>query len=152
MSRQFDVGLSLGALEMALEKGRPEIHHSDQGVQYCAREYVELLLQEGIQISMADIGRPHQNGHAGRLIRTIKEEEVCLSEYEGFWDALVRIGEFIEDVYHKKRIHSALGYLTPEEFEAKWREEQLKAVEERWDSDHAQVVGFSKSRPEAVQI
>ena len=144
LSRQFDVGLSLGALEMALEKGRPEIHHSDQGVQYCAREYVELLLQKGIQISMADIGRPHQNGHAERLIRTIKEE--------GFWDALARIGEFIEDVYHKKRIHSALGYLTPEEFETKWREEQRKAVEERWYSEYAEVVRFPKARLKAVQI
>jgi len=152
LSRQFDVDLTLGALKMALDRGIPQIHHSDQGVQYCAREYVELLLQKGIQISMAEVARPDQNGHAERLIRTIKEEEVNLSEYEGFWDALARIGEFIEDVYHKKRIHSALGYLTPEEFEAKWREQQIKAVEERWRTEHAQVVRFSKARPEAVQI
>ena len=121
-------GLALEALEMALEKGVPEIHHSDQGVQYAAKEYVELLEKHEVKISMARRGRPDENGYAERVIRTIKEEEVELSEYEGFWDAKERIGEFIEEVYQKKRIHSALGYLTPAEFEAKWYEQETEAA------------------------
>jgi len=112
---------------MALERGIPEIHHSDQGVQYAAGEYVGVLLEHEVKTSMANVGRPDQNGYAERLIRTIKEEEIELSEYEGFWDAKERIGEFIEEVYQKKRIHSALGHLTPEEFEAKWYRERKTA-------------------------
>ncbi len=100
---------------------------------------------------MAEVARPAQNGHAERLAQTIKEE-VYLSECEGFSDALARIADFIEDVYQRKRIHSALGYLTPEEFEAKWREQQIKAVEERWRTEHAEMVRFSKAAPQAVQI
>ena len=127
LSRFLDHGLALEALEMALEKGVPEIHHSDQGVQYAAKEYVELLERHEVKKSMARRGRPDENGYAERLIRTIKEEEVELSEYEGFWDAKERIGEFIEEVYQRKRIHSALGYLTPEEFEEKWHRERETA-------------------------
>ena len=127
LSRFLDHGLALEALEMALEKGVPEIHHSDQGVQYAAKEYVELLEKHEVKISMARRGRPDENGYAERVIRTIKEEEVELSEYEGFWDAKERIGEFIEEVYQRKRIHSALGYLTPEEFEEKWHRERETA-------------------------
>ena len=74
-----------------------------------------------VKISIARRGRPDENGYAERVIRTIKEEEVELSEYEGFWDAKERIGEFIEEVYQRKRIHSALGYLAPGEFEEKWQ-------------------------------
>jgi transposase InsO family protein len=70
---------------------------------------------------MAAPGRPEENGYAERLMRTIKEEEVDLSDYHGFAEARRQIGHFIEDVYMNKRIHSALGYLTPSEFEAAWR-------------------------------
>lgn len=124
LSRFLDQGLTLEALGMAFEKGVPGIHHSDQGVQYAAKDYVDLLLKHKIKISMAQKGRPDQNGYAERVIRTIKEEEVDLNEYEDFWDARERIGEFIEEVYRKKRVHSALGYLTPVEFEEKWYRER----------------------------
>ncbi len=128
LSRFLDHDLALEALKMALGKGVPKVHHSDQGVQYAAKEYVELLEKHEVKISMARRGRPDENGYAERVIRTIKEEEVELSEYEGFWDAKDRIGEFIEEVYQKKRIHSALGYLTPAEFEAKWYEQEAEAA------------------------
>ena len=121
LSRGLDGGLTLTALKRALQGGRPEIHHSDQGKQYAATEYVELLLEHGAAVSMAATGCPEQNGYAERLMRTIKEEHVSLTEYAGFPDALSQIGQFLSDVYQKKRIHSSLGYLTPEEFETDCR-------------------------------
>jgi putative transposase len=121
LSRRLDTSLSLSALRQALGQAVPEIHHSDQGIHYAAQEYVAVLQQHRVLISMAAVGVPEENGYAERLMRTIKEEEVALSEYRDFTDAQQQIGVFIEDVYATKRIHSALGYLTPAEFEAAWR-------------------------------
>jgi putative transposase len=117
LSRNLDGRLSLAALEMGLAQHAPHIHHSDQGVQYAAGEYVAVLEHAHIQISMAAVGRAEENGYAERLMRTIKEEEVDLSDYRDFADAKGHIGRFLEDVYMTKRIHSSLGYLTPVEFE-----------------------------------
>jgi len=114
-------GLALLPLKQALERYRaPEIHHSDQGAQYAAKAYVRLLQDAGTQISMAAVGKPSQNGYAERLIRTIKEEEVYLSEYRNIAEARQQLGHFIDVVYPQQRIHSALGYLTPAEIEATW--------------------------------
>jgi putative transposase len=118
LARTLSTELALTALERALATRVPEIHHSDQGVQYAADGYVQRLQAAEVQISMAAIGQPTQNAYAERVIRTIKEEEVYLADYVDFADAYHRIGYFIEDVYQTKRIHSALGYLTPAEFEA----------------------------------
>ena len=101
-----------------------ENHHSDQGVQYAANEYVELLEEVGARISMAAIGAAWQNGYAERLMRTIKEEEVDLSEYRNFAEAREQIKEFLDEVYLKKRIYSSLGYLTPSEYEIQWNEQK----------------------------
>ena len=125
LSRSLDQEFTRLALEKALAREVPEIHHSDQGVQYAASSYVERLREAHVQVSMAGIGQPTQNPHAERLIRTIKEEEIDLSEYEDFEDAYAQIGHFIEHVYMHKRIHSALGYLTPAEFEARVRSHRL---------------------------
>ncbi len=116
----LEQGLTLVALRRALERGTPEIHHSDQGVQYAATAYVEALTGVGTSISMAAVGEPRENGYAERLMRTIKEEEVDLTEYEDFADALRQLGRFLDEVYNRKRIHSSLGYLTPSEFEQQW--------------------------------
>jgi transposase InsO family protein len=116
--RSLAAELSLAALEKAFAEGLPEIHHSDQGVQYACSAYVEMLQEGGVKISMAEVGHAEQNGYAERVIRTIKEEEVYLSEYEDYETALLQIGQFIDEVYRRKRIHSSLGYLTPAEFEA----------------------------------
>lgn len=125
LSRSLGQALTLTALERALEHGHvPQIHHSDQGVQYAATAYVAGLEQFGVRISMAEVGEPRQNGYAERLMRTIKEEEVDLTEYEDFADAYAHLGQFLDDVYQRKRIHSALGYLTPTEFEAAWQTAQ----------------------------
>jgi putative transposase len=117
LSRWLDQSLTLTALQRALSAHVPHIHHSDQGVQYAANDYIDLLKQHQVHISMASKGSPEENPYAERLIRTIKEEEVDLSEYWGYTDARKQIGYFIEEVYQKKRIHSSLGYLTPTEFE-----------------------------------
>jgi transposase InsO family protein len=127
LGRGLDHSLTLTALNKALAQGQPEIHHSDQGVQYAATGYVAVLEGRGIQISMADVGEPTQNGYAERLMRTIKEEEVDLSEYRNFTEAYQQIKQFLEDVYMRKRIHSSLGYLTPEEFEEQWKNQQEKS-------------------------
>ena len=87
-------------------------------MQYAAEGYTSCLERLGVAISMSSPGQPTENPYAERVIRTIKEEEVYLAEYEDFQDAYHRLGHFIEDVYQTKRIHSALGYLTPAEFEA----------------------------------
>jgi putative transposase len=121
LGRNLDQGLTLAALERALVVGVPEIHHSDQGLQYAATTYGERLQHLGVTLSMATVGEPRENGYAERLVRTIKEEEVDLSEYQDFADAQRQIMRFLEDVYNVKRIHSSLGYLTPREFEAQWQ-------------------------------
>lgn len=128
LSHGLGVELSLAALQQALSHGCPTIHHSDQGVQYAATEYVELLSAKNIRISMAEVGQSQQNGYAERVIRTIKEEEVYLSDYQCYEEARSQIGHFIEDVYLTKRIHSSLGYLTPAEFEAQWQNSQLASI------------------------
>jgi transposase InsO family protein len=124
LGRSLEQELTLTALHRALAYATPSIHHSDQGVQYAATAYVELLHAHGVRISMAEVGEPAQNGYAERLMRTIKEEEVSLTEYEDYADAYHQIGTFLEAVYNRKRIHSALGYLTPAEFEQQWRTQQ----------------------------
>ncbi len=120
LGRSLEGELTLTALKIALQKGCPVIHHSDQGVQYAATDYVQLLVDHHIQISMAAIGKAEENGYAERFMRTIKDEEVDLSDYHDFADAYEQIGCFIDDVYQTKRIHSSLGYLTPAEFEASY--------------------------------
>ena len=128
LSRNLDVDLALTALRNALSLCIPENHHSDQGIQYAAQAYTDLLKKYSVQISMAAQGKPEENGYAERLMRTIKEEEVDLSEYRDLDDAHEQIGCFIDQVYMHKRIHSALGYLTPVEFEANWRRTQLESA------------------------
>jgi transposase InsO family protein len=120
LSTTLDQELSLKALNMALSDHVPQIHHSDQGVQYAAHAYIDKLRAHQVQISMAAVGKAEENGYAERLMRTIKEEEVDLSDYRGFADAQEQMELFIEDVYNQKRIHSSLGYLTPVEYEATW--------------------------------
>jgi putative transposase len=118
LGRSLSSSLALQALEQALQHRRPEVHHSDQGIQYAATGYVERLEAVASKISMAAVGQPTENPYAERVIRTIKEEEVYLSDYLDLADARDQIGRFIDDVYQTKRIHSALGYLPPAEFEA----------------------------------
>lgn len=121
LSRFIDAHLTLSALEMALSSRRPAvglIHHSDQGVQYASSEYVLRLEEAGARISMAAVGNPYENAKAESFFRNLKMEEVYLKDYQDFEEAEGNIGQFIEEVYNQKRLHSSLGYLPPVEFEA----------------------------------
>ena len=117
LSEHLTQSLTLDPLEQALDDRIPEIHHSDQGVQYLSNAYISVLRHHGVEISVARRGCPWENGYAERLIRTLKEEEVYLNAYEDIHEARARIGHFIIQVYNEKRPHSALEYLTPVEFE-----------------------------------
>jgi transposase InsO family protein len=121
LRKSLEGELALEALRRALLGHCPQIHHSDQGIQYAANAYIDCLQDHQIQISMAAIGKAEENGYAERFMRTLKEEEVDLSDYQDFADAYHQIGTFIDEVYCTKRIHSSLGYLTPAEFEAAYR-------------------------------
>ena len=122
LGRDMTERLVTTALEKALAaQPAPTIHHSDQGVQYCATGYVARLQQAGVQVSMSAAGRPTENAFVERVIRTLKDEEVSLNDYEDFDDAFARIGQFLDDVYNTKRVHSSLGYKTPAEYEALMR-------------------------------
>ncbi len=120
LQRQLTEDLALAALQQALQTHIPEIHHSDQGIQYASAAYTQVLTERAIQISMAARGQPRQNAFAERLMRTLKEEEVYLHEYQDYADARQHVAEFLDDVYTYKRVHSALGYLTPAEFETNY--------------------------------
>lgn len=122
LGRNLDAQLTLAALNMALSKRKKIgfsklVHHSDQGVQYACDEYIKRLEGFGIKISMGRRGNPYDNAFAESFIKTLKTEEVYINEYETFEDAYKNIKHFIELVYNKKRLHSSIGYIPPEEFE-----------------------------------
>jgi len=122
LSRDIDTILTLNALEMAISKRKSFgmnnlIHHSDRGIQYASNDYVNLLNKFGIIISMSRSGNPYDNAFMESFNKTLKVEEVYIKEYESFEDAYRNIKHFIDLVYNKKRLHSGIGYITPEEFE-----------------------------------
>ncbi len=107
---------------MALEKRRPlkgAIHHSDRGVQYLCRDYVALLEQHGFHISCSRKGNPYDNAFVESFFKTLKTNAVDLRKYRDIWDVLDHVPEFIDDVYNERRVHSALDYVSPNEFEEK---------------------------------
>ena len=105
---------------MALRQRRPApglVHHSDRGVQYASLDYTALLQEHKIQISMSRKGNPYDNAACESFMKTLKYEEVYRTEYRDLADAYAQIGEFLEYVYNQQRLHSALGYVPPAEFE-----------------------------------
>lgn len=120
IQRHLTTELTLKALQQTLATRSVTpglIHHSDRGVQYAAADYVSLLVKHQIRISMSRPGNPYDNAKAERFMRTLKYEEVHLTEYQTLIEARASIRRFIEDVYNRKRLHSALGYRPPVEFE-----------------------------------
>lgn len=121
LSKTLESELTLSALRRAFQDRQPPegcVHHSDQGVQYACDDYVALLKEHKFAISMSSKGNPYDNAFAESFFKTLKYEEVYLWEYRMINDVLTRIPFFIQEVYNKKRLHSALGYKTPEEFES----------------------------------
>jgi putative transposase len=121
ISRHIDTQLTLSALQMALNTRIIHsglIHHSDRGVQYAATDYVAVLVDHKIEISMSRTGNPYDNAKAERFMRTLKYEEIYMNDYETLAEVRVSIEHFIEAVYNRKRLHSAIGYRPPVEFEA----------------------------------
>jgi putative transposase len=117
----LDARLSVAALEMAVASrivAPGLVHHSDRGVPYACGEYTQLLQAHGIAIRMSRRCNPYDNARAESFMKTLKSEEVYLNEYETLTQARNDIGHFLESVYNQKRLHSALGYLPPAEFEA----------------------------------
>lgn len=120
ISTGLDTTLTLEALRMAIARRQPgagTIHHSDQGVQYASVAYVSELQIHGFEISMAATGNPYENAIAESFFKTLKYEEVYLCEYETLADVLARLPYFMEEVYNRKRLHSSLGYRSPQDYE-----------------------------------
>ena len=121
LDRTLEAKLTVAALKMALSRRTVTVglvHHSDRGVQYAADEYTSLLAQHGVEISMSRKGNPYDNARTESFMKTLKYEEVYRQEYRDLPDALRSLRRFIEKVYNEKRLHSALGYLPPTEFES----------------------------------
>ncbi len=120
LDRHLDATLTVTALHHALgerEVAPGLVHHSDRGVQYASHAYTQLLEDQGIQISMSRRGNPYDNAKAESFIKTLKYEEVYLNDYESLAEARASIDHFLGNVYNEQRLHSALGYVPPVEFE-----------------------------------
>jgi transposase InsO family protein len=120
LSSRLKAELALQALQKALQTRSVSpglIHHSDRGVQYASQDYVALLQHHGIQISMSRKGNPYDNATIESFFKTLKIEEVYLNEYADIGEAEQNIGAFVDEVYNIKRLHSSLGYRSPDEFE-----------------------------------
>jgi putative transposase len=120
LGKTLEAELAVSALRMALACRRPApglVHHSDRGVQYASQDYTALLKDHEITISMSRKGNPYDNAACESFMKTLKYDEVYRNEYRNFEDALASIGEFLQIVYNQHRLHSALGYRPPAEFE-----------------------------------
>lgn len=120
LGRTLDAELPIAALRMALRARQPApglVHHSDRGVQYASHAYTDLLHGHGVRISMSRKGNPYDNAFCESFMKTLKHEEVYRNEYRDLEDAAACISDFLERVYNRHRLHSALGYRPPDEFE-----------------------------------
>ena len=120
LDERLDAGLAVAALRQALDLRQPApglVHHSDRGVQYASNVYVNLLLEHGIEPSMSRAGNPYDNAKCESFMKTLKQEEIYTRKYRDRADLEAHIGEFLDRYYNRRRMHSALGYRTPEQFE-----------------------------------
>jgi len=128
IAHHLKASLAIEALKQALARRRPAaglIHHSDQGIQYACEEYRRLLAGHGLQASMSRVGNPYDNAKAESFMATLKREQIDGRRYRDLAEATADIGAFINTIYNLDRLHSALGYRSPEQFEA-WHEDVLR--------------------------
>jgi len=131
LDRNMEDELTLTALRMALSRRSIQpglVHHSDRGSQYASNDYTDLLKAHAIEISMSRKGNPWDNAACESFMKTLKYEEILRNEYRDLADARASIPEFLEKVYNQKRLHSALGYLPPVEFEAQLVRQNMEAA------------------------
>lgn len=136
ISKRIDAELALGALRMAITQRKPRpgcIHHSDRGVQYLCEKYVALLKAGGFWISNSAKGNPYDNAWTESFMKTLKQEEVYLADYETYLDVIENLPRFIEAVYNEKRVHSGIKYLTPSELEERVRKDPSNPENRRFD-------------------
>jgi putative transposase len=131
LDRTLEDDLTLSALRMGLSRrvvGPGLVHHSDRGSQYASGDYTELLRENGIGISMSRKGNPWDNAACESFMKTLKYEEVHRNEYRDLAEARREIGTFLDKVYNQKRLHSAIGYMPPAEFEANLAAQKTEAA------------------------
>jgi transposase InsO family protein len=134
LDRTMEDDLTLSALQMALSRRVVDpglVHHSDRGSQYASVDYTDLLKQNGIAVSMSRKGNPWDNAACESFMKTLKYEEVHRNEYRDLAEARASIHQFLEKVYNRKRLHSALGYVPPAEFEAGLATQRKEAATRR---------------------
>jgi len=120
LDQRLDAGLAAAALRQAIDLRQPApglVHHSDRGVQYASNAYLNLLLDHGIAPSMSRAGNPYDNARCESFIKTLKQEEIYTRRYRDRADLEAHIGQFLERYYNRRRLHSALDYRSPEQFE-----------------------------------
>ena len=136
ISKHIDGELAVSALRMAILQRKPTpgcIHHSDRGVQYLCRQYVEMLKEHGFHISNSSKANPYDNAWTESFMKTLKQDEVYLANYETYLDVIENLPRFIEEVYNERRVHSAIGYLTPSELEERVRQDPSSPDNRRFD-------------------
>lgn len=136
VSKRIDGDLAVAALRMAIERRNPGagcIHHADRGVQYLCKDYIDILEKHKFWISNSAKGNPYDNAWTERFMRTLKQEEVYLANYETYLEVIENLPRFIEEVYNEKRVHSGIDYLTPNELEERVRKDPLNPENSRFD-------------------
>jgi putative transposase len=136
ISKRIDADLAVGALQMAIRRRSPKpgcVHHSDRGVQYLCGKYIAILEHHGFWISNSAKGNPYDNAWTESFMKTLKQEEVYLANYETYLDVIESLPRFIEEVYNVKRVHSGIEYLTPSELEERVRKDPSNPDNRRFD-------------------